>query len=50
MASTIISNNSPYTFGQMTNQAVNQLNAAWQMFWTAARPYIEQLDNGTYSM
>lgn len=30
--------------------AMNQLYAAWQTFWTAARPYIEQLDNGTMGM
>jgi hypothetical protein len=27
--------------------AVNALTEQWQTFWTAAAPYIEQLDNGT---
>lgn len=26
--------------------AIGQLNTAWQTFWTAAKPSIEQLDNG----
>jgi hypothetical protein len=30
--------------------AVNSLEAAWQVFWTAAEPFIEQLDNGGTSM
>ena len=29
--------------------AVNQLATQWDTFWTAAAPYIEQLDNGTPS-
>ena len=27
--------------------AIDQLAAQWETFWTAAKPYIEQLDNGT---
>ena len=27
--------------------AVEQLENAWRDFWTAAAPYVEQLDNGT---
>lgn len=30
--------------------AVGQLKVAWDKFWTEARPYIEQLDNGTQSL
>jgi len=30
--------------------AVNSLEAAWQTFWSAAEPFIEQLDNGGASM
>ena len=30
--------------------AVNQLTAQWATFWTAAQPYVEQLDNGTQGM
>jgi hypothetical protein len=30
--------------------ALNQLTAQWATFWTAAQPYIEQLDNGTQGM
>jgi hypothetical protein len=30
--------------------AVNSLEAAWQTFWTAAEPYVNQLDNGGNSM
>jgi hypothetical protein len=30
--------------------AVNSLEAAWQTFWAAAEPFIEQLDNGGTSM
>lgn len=26
--------------------AVDQLAAAWAEFWTAAKPYVQQLDNG----
>jgi hypothetical protein len=36
--------------GQAYSYAVMQLFQQWQTFWTAAQPYIEQLDNGTYSM
>jgi hypothetical protein len=32
--------------GQSYSYAVGQLYAAWQTFWAAAAPYIEQLDNG----
>jgi hypothetical protein len=30
--------------------ALNQLTAQWDAFWLLARPYVEQLDNGTASM
>ena len=30
--------------------ALNQLTAQWDTFWTAASPFIEQLDNGTAAM
>jgi hypothetical protein len=30
--------------------AMSELANAWASFWTAAQPYIEQLDNGMYSM
>jgi len=30
--------------------AVNSLEAAWQTFWSAAEPFIEQLDNGGSAM
>jgi len=30
--------------------AVNSLEAAWAAFWTAAEPFIEQLDNGGSAM
>ena len=113
MTTTIISNNMPFSYGQMTNQAVSKLislqttlerlqdaiktasagyagvpgtefemgsmgtvqnlfgiqpsdtpgeqgsaysyamgrlHEEWAKFWTAAEPFIEQLDNGTFSM
>ena len=37
---------SPGTQGQAYAYAVGQLYTQWQTFWTAATPYIEQLDNG----
>jgi len=40
----------PGAKGTDYSYAMNQLNAAWQTFWTAAAPYVEQLDNGTPSM
>jgi hypothetical protein len=46
----VIASDTPGEQGQAYAYAVNQLNTAWQTFWTAARPFIEQLDNGTYSM
>jgi len=30
--------------------AVNQLQSAWDTFWTAAKPSIEQLDNGVQAI
>jgi hypothetical protein len=36
--------------GQDFSYAVGQLAAAWATFWTAAAPYLEQLDNGGMSM
>jgi hypothetical protein len=33
--------------GSAYSYAVGQLHTAWETFWTAAAPYIEQLDNGT---
>ena len=32
--------------GASYRYAFEQLNTQWQTFWTAALPYIEQLDNG----
>lgn len=29
--------------------AMGRLNEEWEKFWTAAEPFIEQLDNGQYS-
>jgi hypothetical protein len=36
----------PGANGEAYSYAVGQLAAAWATFWDAARPYIEQLDNG----
>jgi hypothetical protein len=36
--------------GQSYAYAVNSLFGVWETFWIAARPYIEQLDNGGTSM
>lgn len=36
--------------GAAYKYAMEALNGEWAKFWTAAEPYIEQLDNGTYSM
>lgn len=36
--------------GKAYAYAVNSLFAQWQTFWTAAAPYVEQLDNGGASM
>lgn len=30
--------------------AVDQLATAWNTFWTSARPYIQQLDNGVRTL
>jgi hypothetical protein len=36
--------------GQAYSYAIGQLYTAWQTFWAAAQPYVEQLDNGTIAM
>lgn len=36
--------------GQAYAYAVGQLNQAWETFWTAAAPYIDQLDSGAQSL
>lgn len=36
--------------GQAYADAVTQLTAQWQMFWTAAAPFLKTLDNGTPAM
>lgn len=33
--------------GSAYRYAFEQLNTQWQTFWTAAQPYIQQLDNGS---
>lgn len=38
--------NAPGAKGTDYAYAVGQLANAWETFWTAAKPYIEQLDNG----
>lgn len=40
----------PGSKGEDYSYAVGQLWTAWQAFWTAAQPYIEQLDNGVQTM
>jgi hypothetical protein len=40
----------PGTKGKDYSYAINQLDVAWETFWAAARPYIEQLDNGNIGM
>src|SRR5215831_14375806 len=40
----------PGAKGSDYSYAMNQLNAAWKTFWTAAQPFVEQLDNGNPSM
>lgn len=36
--------------GQDYSYAIAELQTAWNTFWTAALPYIEQLDNGALAM
>jgi hypothetical protein len=36
--------------GSDYSYAIGELNTAWQAFWEAARPYIEQLDNGNSNL
>lgn len=36
--------------GSAYRYAMDSLNTAWDAFWTAAAPYIEQLDNGQNTM
>ena len=33
--------------GLAYSYAMGQLSVAWETFWTAAAPYVQQLDNGT---
>lgn len=40
----------PGAKGEDYSYAIGQLWAAWSTFWTAAQPYIEQLDNGIQTM
>lgn len=40
----------PGANGESYRYAIDQLAAAWEEFWTVASPYVEQLDNGTFSM
>lgn len=40
----------PGVKGMDYSYAIGQLWIAWQAFWTAAQPYIEQLDNGVVTM
>jgi hypothetical protein len=40
----------PGAQGTAYRYAMEQLAAAWQSFWTAAAPYVEQLDNGQMTM
>lgn len=40
----------PGAKGEDYSYAIGQLWIAWQAFWTAAQPYIEQLDNGVQTM
>lgn len=36
--------------GSAYSYAMGRLHEEWATFWTAAEPFIEQLDNGTFSM
>lgn len=36
--------------GAAYSYAMGRLHEEWATFWTAAEPFIEQLDNGTFSM
>lgn len=36
--------------GSNYRYAMDGLAAAWQTFWTAAQPFVEQLDNGQMTM
>lgn len=42
--------NAPGQKGQDFSYAVTALAQSWATFWTAAAPYLEQLDNGGMSM
>lgn len=35
--------------GESYRYAVDQLKLEWDKFWSAAQPYLEALDNGTYA-
>lgn len=39
--------NNPGAKGKDYQYAVNQLDQLWTTFWTEAKPYVEQLDQGT---
>lgn len=39
--------NNPGAKGKDYQYAVNQLDAMWAVFWNNAKPYLEQLDQGT---
>lgn len=39
--------NDPGANGQAYAYAVGQLEGLWKTFWSAAQPYLAQLDNGT---
>jgi len=36
--------------GAAYKYAMSRLYEEWATFWTAAEPFVEQLDNGTFSM
>ncbi|HXJ74502.1 MAG TPA: hypothetical protein VNM37_16745 [Candidatus Dormibacteraeota bacterium] len=46
----VVPSDTPGEQGQAYSYAVGALHDAWAAFWTAAAPYIEQLDNGGTSM
>lgn len=35
--------------GSAYKYAMGRLCEEWEIFWTAAQPFVEQLDNGTFS-
>jgi hypothetical protein len=40
----------PGAQGTVYRYAMEQLTSQWKVFWEAAQPYVEQLDNGTMTM